>query len=192
MTKMPPGPRSGRNASLTRERILAAARRYFSLHGYDHVGTRDIAREAGADAALVNRYFGSKEELFREVITGGFLVEEHLPEDLADFGSFLVSQVLDNKSEPDDFDALRVLLRAADSPAIAALVAERFDEEFIRPLARRLGGRDAEVRATLIASYVLGLATMRYGFEARSLSGAPGRKASVLAEKAIQACATPA
>ncbi len=50
-----------------RSRILDAARRLFSTHGYECTTTRDIGDRAGVDAALVNYYFKTKEEL-REII----------------------------------------------------------------------------------------------------------------------------
>lgn len=179
-----------RDASQTRERMLAAARTRFSQHSYESVGTREIAGDAGVDAALVNRYFGSKEKLFAEVIKDGFHIEEHLPEHLDDLGSHLVSQVLEDAdpSEKVAFDALRVILRAAgSSPVIAAMVSERFHAEFVLPLAKRLRGRDAEIRAALIASYVIGLATMRHGLNSPLLAGAAQKKAATIAATAIQA-----
>src|SRR5690348_8135347 len=57
-----------RNAAATREAILESARRAFAAHGYDAAGVREIARDAGVTAMLVNRYFGSKEQLFEEVV----------------------------------------------------------------------------------------------------------------------------
>ena len=75
----------------TRARILAAARIRFSSNNYESVGTRDIAADAGVDAALVNRYFGSKEKLFLEVIEGGFRVDEHLSDNLDELGAHLVN-----------------------------------------------------------------------------------------------------
>jgi AcrR family transcriptional regulator len=179
---------SSRNSGQTRERILGAARTMFSRQSYENVGTRDIAAEAGVDAALVNRYFGSKEKLFSEVIEGGFRVEEHLSKHLNDLGTHLAEQVLDDIEEEDAFDALRVLLRAAGNPVIAAIVSERFHAEFVKPLAKLLPGRDAEMRAALIASYVVGLATMRHGLSSPMLSGSAQRKAAVLFAAAIQAC----
>jgi AcrR family transcriptional regulator len=191
MASSPKDTSATRHAGHTRDRILASARRLFSSRGYDHVGTRDIAGDAGVDAALVMRYFGGKEQLFREAISGGFRVEEHLPDDLSRLGVFLVEQVLGNKRDADDFDALGALLHSASSPTTSALLAERFNEEFVKPLGKRLGGRDADVRSTLIASYIVGLATMRHAFGARALSGAPGKRAGAMAAEAIQACATP-
>src|ERR1700731_4191295 len=57
-------PKRTRNAVATREAILQSAAAAFSRHGYDGIGVREIAQKAGVTGVLVNRYFGSKEELF--------------------------------------------------------------------------------------------------------------------------------
>src|SRR6202050_696703 len=72
-----------RNADATRRGILASARRAFALAGYDGVGLREIAQGAGVTAMMVNRYFGSKERLFKEVVaeaiaTPSILTRENL------------------------------------------------------------------------------------------------------------------
>lgn len=64
----PKPPARRRNAAATREAILNSARHAFANAGYDRVGVREIARGAGVTAMLVNRYFGSKEQLFAEVL----------------------------------------------------------------------------------------------------------------------------
>ena len=56
-------PKRPRNAAATREAILHAALAAFSHYGYDGIGVREIAQMAGVTGVLVNRYFGSKEEL---------------------------------------------------------------------------------------------------------------------------------
>src|SRR5882757_10564279 len=61
-------PARTRNAAATREAILTSARQAFARAGYDGAGVREIAAGAGVTAMLVNRYFGSKEGLFEEVI----------------------------------------------------------------------------------------------------------------------------
>ena len=48
----------------TEEKIMAAARKLFTQKGYAATKTRDIAREAGINSALLNYYFRSKEKLF--------------------------------------------------------------------------------------------------------------------------------
>ncbi|WP_256002862.1 MULTISPECIES: TetR/AcrR family transcriptional regulator [Pedobacter] len=51
-----------------RTRILEAAERLFSELGYEGSSTRLIARESGANMAMINYYFGSKEGVFMEII----------------------------------------------------------------------------------------------------------------------------
>jgi len=59
MSKGRPGRRPG--PSSTRPEILAAARTLFAARGYHATTVRDIAAEAGVNAALVHHYFGIKE-----------------------------------------------------------------------------------------------------------------------------------
>src|ERR1700738_370402 len=65
-------PKRLRNAVATREAILHSALAAFSHHGYDGIGVREIAQAAGVTAVLVNRYFGSKEELFAAAVELAF------------------------------------------------------------------------------------------------------------------------
>jgi AcrR family transcriptional regulator len=51
-----------------RRRILSAARRLFSERGYSDVATTAIAAEAGVARGLINHYFGTKHELYVEVV----------------------------------------------------------------------------------------------------------------------------
>lgn len=51
-----------------RAQILACARRLFSERNYDAVSTSEIAREAGVARGLLNHYFGTKRELYLEVV----------------------------------------------------------------------------------------------------------------------------
>ncbi|WP_199751739.1 TetR/AcrR family transcriptional regulator [Actinoplanes sp. ATCC 53533] len=65
----PPGPRR-RDAAGTQQSLLDAARRRFAADGYAATTVRDIADEAGVNVALINRYFTSKEGLFKACLTG--------------------------------------------------------------------------------------------------------------------------
>ncbi len=51
-----------------REQILAVAVRLFGERGYADVSTTDVARAAGVARGLVNHYFGTKKDLYLEVI----------------------------------------------------------------------------------------------------------------------------
>ena len=50
----------------TEQKIVEAARKIFTQKGYAATKTRDIAEEAGINLALLNYYFGSKENLFKQ------------------------------------------------------------------------------------------------------------------------------
>lgn len=51
----------------TREAIIAAALEEFAEKGFELASAREICRRAEANSALLSRYFGSKEELYRIV-----------------------------------------------------------------------------------------------------------------------------
>lgn len=62
----PDGPRLDRDER--RRQILAAASTLFSERGYSAVSTTEIAAEAGVARGLINHYFGTKRELYVEVV----------------------------------------------------------------------------------------------------------------------------
>jgi TetR/AcrR family transcriptional regulator len=51
----------------TEEHIKAVARAVFIEKGFDATTTRDIAKEADTNVALINYYFRSKEKLFQDI-----------------------------------------------------------------------------------------------------------------------------
>lgn len=52
----------------TEQKIIEAASKLFSRKGFAATKTREIAEEAGINLALLNYYFGSKENLFKGVV----------------------------------------------------------------------------------------------------------------------------
>lgn len=57
-----------RNRDESREQILQAATREFAAGGFDGARVDVIARSAGLNKQLIYHYFGSKDELFTEVL----------------------------------------------------------------------------------------------------------------------------
>ncbi|MET0426231.1 MAG: TetR/AcrR family transcriptional regulator [Actinoplanes sp.] len=51
-----------------REQILSVAVRLFGDQGYAAVSTTDVARAAGVARGLINHYFGTKKDLYLEVV----------------------------------------------------------------------------------------------------------------------------
>jgi len=153
--------RRKRDSTTTRSAILGAARSLFTRDGYEGAGVRDIAASAGVDPALVIRYFGSKEQLFAEAVAQAFAPGDLLAGDRTMLGERLARIVLEKEAGGDDFDPLIALLRSAANERAVGLLREGLDQLFIGPLAERLGGEQAVLRAGLIAAYLLGLALTR-------------------------------
>lgn len=157
--------RRRRSAEATRAEILAAARRRFVDESYENVGLRDIAKDAGIDVALVSRYFGSKEGLFREVLQHE---EDHQdkfeivlpPEEVP---AYIVS-LMEQKGEHDDqehVEKILTILRSASSPAAAEIIRDTLHSDVLEPFAKLIGGKDAETKASLVLSILMGTTVLR-------------------------------
>jgi AcrR family transcriptional regulator len=154
------GPRP-RNAANTRASILSAARRRFVAQGYDGASLRDIAAEAKVDVALVSRYFGSKHDLFKAVLTSDGPPDGIVDGALSDFGERVARMFIIDPMRHDDFDKLLLILRSTSSPKVAEVIRQNGQETFYKPLADLLGGGDAAVKARLAGAILTGLAIMR-------------------------------
>lgn len=154
-----------RNAGRTRAAILASARRAFAKSGYDGAGVREIAAGAGVTAMLVNRYFGSKEQLFAEVAEDTMREPVILsPETLAapDFAAAL-AKALVGVTAPGatPLDGFLILLNSASSPKAAEIGREWVARGHQSTLEARVGGEHAAERAAIFLALVAGLQAMR-------------------------------
>ena len=147
-----------RNADATRAAILNAARDRFARESYDDVGMRDIAGDVGVDAALVSRYFGSKEDLFTAVLDSCSKGEELMEGDRANFGRRVAREVIFARKNEGKLKALLIMLRSVGSAKAMELVQRRGSERFFTPFAAWIGGEDAAVRARLAAATIMGMA----------------------------------
>ncbi|MGB4137201.1 MAG: TetR family transcriptional regulator [Microbacterium sp.] len=164
-TKRRPG--RPRGASGSRERIVAAAVGEFGEHGYDGATIRAIAARAEVDPALVHHYFGSKADLFADV--AGFPVRPDVavpgilrgPRDQA--GERIVRFVLEAFERPDVRGRGVMLIRSVvGGKAASSLVTAFLTRELLPRIARELDVPDAELRAALVASQIVGLLVARH------------------------------
>jgi AcrR family transcriptional regulator len=149
-----------RSAPATRQAILDAARHCFSSEGYDQVGVREIAARAGVDPALINRYFGSKEGLFSEVIGGKFDLRHIAGDDLGTLGETMLRTICKKKSA-EGHDPLRALLQSYSSDVAREKLRVAIIQGFVEPLTARLSGPNARERAELVGSALLGIVLYR-------------------------------
>src|SRR5580693_887852 len=147
----PPG-RAARRAA-TAQRILDAARAEFGEHGFEAVTIRRIARRANVDPSLVMQHYGSKAALFAVAIqlgdAGPGEIEAHLHD---------VLDVRLGALPPETKALVRSMLTAPEATdSMSAFLNER-----VANLSHAMGGDDADLRAALIVSSILGLTIARH------------------------------
>jgi AcrR family transcriptional regulator len=154
-----------RNAAATREAILTSARRAFARAGYDGAGVREIAAGAGVTAMLVNRYFGSKEKLFAEVLaatsaTPTILTQENLKS--SNLGEIIAATLVDiTRAADTPLEGFLIMLHSASSKRAAEIGREQIENGHQKVLAAALTGELAPQRAALVLSLVAGFQVMR-------------------------------
>ena len=163
-------PRTGRRPgeSGTQQAILDAARAAFTEAGYDGATVRNIARAAGVDPALVHHYFDDKAALVAEVVAVPLrpdrIVKGALDGPLDELGERLLRGVLAAWDAPAVRPAATVALRSAlGQGQVARMLREFLRREIMHRVATRIGDADdAELRAELAASQIVGIIMVRY------------------------------
>jgi AcrR family transcriptional regulator len=148
-----------RNAEATRADILSAARLRFGADGYDRTTLRAVAADVGVDAALVIRYFGSKQDLF--AAAAEFTID--LPDLRGVEPDVLAQAVLSTFFAVWEEDATFVaLLRAAMTSETAANTMRLVFATQVAPALAVVTPDHPAERVGLLGAFVIGLATTRY------------------------------
>jgi len=166
-----PMQKRARNAVATREAILQSALSAFARFGYDGVGVREIAQGAGVTGVLVNRYFGSKEELFAAAVEIAFADNLLFTSDPSMLAQRLTETIL-TKTErgAEPIDPLLMLLRSAPNPSAARILRESIAQHFERPLRSALAGPHSGERAAMILALIAGLQLFRKVLGSKALT----------------------
>jgi AcrR family transcriptional regulator len=154
-----------RDSAKTREDILASARSAFAESGFDGVGVREIARRAGVTAMLINRYFGSKEHLYAEVVADTMSSPRILrPEVLgAPRPDEAIASALVDLTAPGatPLDGFKILFHSASSKQAAAIGREQIALRDLRVMTEALSGEHASERAAIVLALVAGVQVFR-------------------------------
>lgn len=174
-------PRTGRRAgnSGARDAILEAARTSFTANGYDGATIRDVARRARVDPALVHHYFGTKRQLFaaavdlpvdpRPVIAG------IVAGDRDTVGVRLARTFLSVWDAETNRSPMVALIRSATSNEQAATMLREFiTREIFGNVTAGLEVPQPQLRASLAASQMMGVALLRYVLRVEPLASLPG------------------
>lgn len=195
---------------MARLALVQAARHRFAFDGYRATTVRDIAADAGVNVALINRYFVSKEGLFRACLdrtatdrtatdrtagdrAGGDAVDGAAGgPDLERALSGLIRHIIRSPTDEDSMQLL-LLLRSSGDEAV-----DRIRRETLRGYAERLAGAvrgggnagvddDLLVRAEIALSVVLGMTMLRTSTRVEPLASADVEAVAVPLEDALRA-----
>ena len=158
----------GANRDDTKARILAAAAAEFGERGYEAASIRSIARRAEVDPSLVHHYFDDKSALVAEVVAVPLrpdrIVQDALEGPTDELGARLLRGVLAAWDNPAVRPAATAAMRSAIGHGpVARMLREFLRREIMHRVATRIGdAADAELRAELAASQVVGVIMVRY------------------------------
>jgi len=158
----------------TRGQILDAARESFARDGFGGTTIRGVAAEAGVDPSLVHHYFGSKDDLFLAALSIEVDPRQMVPQVFADgvagAGERLLRTMLTVWDDPAARLPLVALVRSslgAETPH--TLLQDGIVRMVLTPLRAVLPPAEADRRAQLVATQVLGLIVGRYLLELEPL-----------------------
>jgi AcrR family transcriptional regulator len=167
----------------TREKILRAARAKFARAGYDGATIRGIATAARVDPKLVLHYFESKEGVFSAAMEFPFDPEAAIPAllepGLDGLGERLARFFIEVWDSPAGVRAQAMIRSMVSSDKAAALMRDFVSREILARLAQSLKLDRPQVRASLAASQLVGIAMLRYVVRVEPLASAsPDRVAA--------------
>lgn len=137
-----------------RDRLLAAAVDLFAARGFDRTTTRDLAEQAGVDASLIARYFGSKAGLYLAALR--VELGEQSPPDLQQPGR--MRDLLERLDQRGPGPVVQAAVRRHEDPTVEGAARDALQERLVGPLRERWeheGVDRAQLRAELtVAAYV--------------------------------------
>ena len=170
--------RTGRRpgAGGTREKILGAARTQFARHGYEAATIRGIANAARVDPRLVLHYFDTKEGVFEAAMDFPFDPAQTLPRllepGLEGLGVRLALFFFEVWDSPAGARAHALVRSVVASETAASLMRDFARREILARIAEKLDVGHPELRASLAASQLVGLAILRYVVKVEPLASA--------------------
>jgi AcrR family transcriptional regulator len=162
----------------TRGQILAAARQSFAEKGFGGTTIRAVAASADVDPALVHHYFGAKDDLFLAAldipVDPRRLVPTVFQPGLEGAGERLLRLFLSVWDDPTTRLPLIALVRTAlTQEAPETLLQQGILRMVLVPMRAALPRDDADRRAQLVVSQMVGLVVTRYVLSLEPLASMP-------------------
>nr|WP_296779363.1 TetR/AcrR family transcriptional regulator [Rhodococcus sp. (in: high G+C Gram-positive bacteria)] len=160
-----------RNSSRTRQDLLDAASTLFGERGYARTTIREIGDRAGADPALIARYFGNKAALYLAT-----LPTDDTGPGLADIlDPTRIEETLSRVNLLGPGPVLHAVVGAHDDPAVQAAASDRVDKRLTVGLEERMRAENLpspRLRAQLAVAALSGIALARSAGTLEELSSA--------------------
>ena len=187
MTAPPPSSRAEQRRR-TEARILDAATQVFFAAGYERATIRAVASAAGVDPGLVMHYYGSKQELFRQVIDAAPVGEvSAAPGQAAEQILAALAERLANEPVAS-LALLRSMLTNPEAASAASSAIARYQAQ----IAQAIPADDAGLRAALISAITIGVTVSRHLIKSDELATAdPAEVISLLRPCMISLAAQP-
>jgi AcrR family transcriptional regulator len=154
-----------RDAAATRDALVRAAHGRFVRLGYDRTTIRDVAADAGVNLALIKRYFGSKEGLFKAALASSPSFPGNggkFPQDRAELAEALSHQLSAGAWPEYGEHPVLMLLRDSGDEQVDNLRRQALEDFSRRVL--EASGRDGDeqlLRAELVVALGVGVAVIR-------------------------------
>ncbi|MFF4406776.1 helix-turn-helix domain-containing protein [Streptomyces sp. NPDC001262] len=184
-------PQRRRDAVRTRERLLDAARELFAERGFDRTTTREIGERAGADPALIARYFGGKPQLYLASLRAES--DRAVPADLLDEERLLglLRRITDHGPGP----VTRATVVPYSDPVVQEAARTQLYERLVDPLSEHFAQDRvprAQLRAELAVAALTGIVLARDAGALTELSAADPGELLGLVRTLLGAAAQPA
>ncbi len=167
------------------------ARQIIAKRGYVGLTMRTASAAAGVTEDVALRYYRNREALFaaamRLPVDPVSAIPALMAPGIEGMGERLVRFTLDTLRDPEARDDLMSLARTGVSAGQAVTGLQDFIETgVVDRVAGMIGVPDARMRSALITSYLMGVATMRYGVRLEPLASASDEEVIRMVAPVIQ------
>ncbi|WP_433526818.1 TetR family transcriptional regulator [Nocardia pseudovaccinii] len=183
------GPRGERGAQA--DRILTAARKSFAERGYAGTSLRSVAQAADVDPTLVNYYFSNKTGLLKAALEPpaafGEAIAEAAQMPMEERGRAFVEAAVRMWDDPATSEVLRsIILAASHEPFAMERLRSVFTALVLQVVSASLPRDEAELRANLVSTQIVGLAMTRYVWAIDRIADIPSEQVVRLIAPTVQ------
>jgi AcrR family transcriptional regulator len=146
-----------RDAAASKEALLQAARTLFGQQGFEGTTIREIGDEAGVDAALIARYFGSKADLYIAAVVAEDA--EGAPSEYEGL-EHIAEVMLTRADQRGPGPVLQAIVRSDTSTEIREAALDHVARRLVGPLTAEVAAQGVdrpELRVQIAVSALLGI-----------------------------------